>query len=152
MLPEKGGETMNEQTSTLLNEVVKNAEMGKNTIRQLLGIAEDERLKEHLHRQLATYEDLSNRAHAMLAVEGETPQGQGTFTKLNAKMGVAMQTAMDKSPRKIAEMLIEGSNVGATDLTKAMRDAPEAGPGAMALAQRLQNAENTYAQELNVFL
>ena len=126
---------MNEQTSVLLNEVVKNAEMGKNTIRQLLGIAEDERLKEHLHRQLATYEDLSSRAHAMLAVEGETPQGQSAFTKLNAKMGVAMQTAM-----------------GATDLTKAMRDAPEAGPGAMALAQRLQNAENTYAQELNAFL
>ena len=152
MLPEKGGETMNEQTSALLNEVVKNTEMGKNTIRQLLGIAEDERLKEHLHRQLATYEDLSNRAHAMLAVEGETPQGQGTFTKLNAKMGVAMQTAMDKSPRKIAEMLIEGSNVGVTDLTKAMRDAPGAGPGAMALAERLQNAESTYAQELGVFL
>ena len=47
---------MNEQTCTLLNEVAKNAEMGKNTIRQLLGIAEDERLKEHLHRQLRTQE------------------------------------------------------------------------------------------------
>lgn len=152
ILWEKEGETMREQTSALLNEVVKNAEMGKNTLRQLLGIAEDERLKEHLHRQLATYEDLSQRAHAMLAAEGERPEGQSAFTKLNAKMGVAMQTAMDKSPRKIAEMLIEGNHVGATDLTKAMRDAPEAGPGAMALAQRLQDAENTYAQELNAFL
>lgn len=143
---------MEKQTTALLNEVAKNAEMGKNTIRQLLGIAEDERLKEHLHRQLATYEDLSKRAHAMLAVAGEAPEGQGAFVKLNAKMGVAMQTAADRSPRKIAEMLIEGSNVGVTDLTKALRDAPAAGPGAVALAQRLQHAETAYAQELNTFL
>lgn len=152
ILSEKEGKQMEEQTATLLNEIVKNAEMGKNTIRQLLGIAEDERLKQHLHRQLATYEDLSKRAHAMLAVEGEEPQGQSAFTKWNAKMGVAMQTVTDRSPRKIAEMLIEGSNVGSTDLTKALRDAPNANPGAVALAERLQHAEDTYAQELNAFL
>ena len=99
---------MDDQTVLLLNEVVKNAEMGKNTVTQLLGITDDERLKIHLNRQLATYEDLSKRANAMLAVEGEQAEGQNAFTKLNAKMGVKMQTIYDKSPRKIAEMLIEG--------------------------------------------
>ena len=79
---------MDDQTVLLLNEVVKNAEMGKNTVTQLLGITDDERLKIHLNRQLATYEDLSKRANAMLAVEGEQAEGQNAFTKLNAKMGV----------------------------------------------------------------
>lgn len=51
---------MDDQTVLLLNEVVKNAEMGKNTVTQLLGITDDERLKIHLNRQLATYEDRSN--------------------------------------------------------------------------------------------
>ena len=46
---------MDDQTVLLLNEVVKNAEMGKNTVTQLLGITDDERLKIHLNRQLATY-------------------------------------------------------------------------------------------------
>ena len=140
---------MDDQTVLLLNEVVKNAEMGKNTVTQLLGITDDERLKIHLNRQLATYEDLSKRANAMLAVEAE---GQNAFTKLNAKMGVKIQTIYDKSPRKIAEMLIEGSHVGVTDMTIAIKDAPDANPGAIALAQRLQHAENEYAGELNVFL
>ena len=99
---------MDDQTVLLLNEVVKNAEMGKNTVTQLLSITDDERLKIHLNRQLATYEDLSKRANAMLAVEGEQAEGQNAFTKLNAKMGVKIQTIYDKSPRKIAEMLIEG--------------------------------------------
>ena len=128
---------MDDQTVLLLNEVVKNAEMGKNTVTQLLGITDDERLKIHLNRQLATYEDLSKRANAMLAVEGEQAEGQNAFTKLNAKMG---------------EMLIEGSHVGVTDMTIAIKDAPDANPGAIALAQRLQHAENEYAGELNVFL
>lgn len=44
---------MDDQTVLLLNEVVKNAEMGKNTVTQLLGITDDERLKIHLNRQLA---------------------------------------------------------------------------------------------------
>ena len=123
---------MDDQTVLLLNEVVKNAEMGKNTVTQLLGITDDERLKIHLNRQLATYEN--------------------AFTKLNAKMGVKIQTIYDKSPRKIAEMLIEGSHVGVTDMTIAIKDAPDANPGAIALAQRLQHAENQYAGELNVFL
>ena len=118
---------MDDQTVLLLNEVVKNAEMGKNTVTQLLGITDDERLKIHLNRQNA-------------------------FTKLNAKMGVKIQTIYDKSPRKIAEMLIEGSHVGVTDMTIAIKDAPDANPGAIALAQRLQHAENEYAGELNVFL
>ena len=67
---------MDDQTVLLLNEVVKNAEMGKNTVTQLLGITDDERLKIHLNRQLATYEDLSKRANAMLAVEGEQAECQ----------------------------------------------------------------------------
>lgn len=52
---------MDDQTVLLLNEVVKNAEMGKNTVTQLLGITDDERLKIHLNRQLATYEDRSHQ-------------------------------------------------------------------------------------------
>ena len=71
---------MDDQTVLLLNEVVKNAEMGKNNVTQLLGITDEERLKIHLNRQLATYEDLSKRANAMLAVEGEQAEGQVVYS------------------------------------------------------------------------
>lgn len=67
---------MDDQTVLLLNEVVKNAEMGKNTVTQLLGITDDERLKIHLNRQLATYEDLSKRANAMLAWRANRPKAR----------------------------------------------------------------------------
>lgn len=143
---------MDKETVTLLNEVVKNTEMGKNTVSQLLDVTEDERLLDHLHTQLDTYEDLSRRAHAMLAVDGEEAQGAGPMAKMGAKMGVTMQTMRDSSTRQIAKMLREGACVGVSDMTIALKDNPDANPGAVALAERLQSAENTYAQQLESLL
>lgn len=40
----------------LLNFVYQNAQMGVNTIQQLIGIAEDEEFKNHLKAQLEEYE------------------------------------------------------------------------------------------------
>lgn len=143
---------MDEATVTLLNEISQNAEMGKNTVRKLLQLCEDAALRHHLQKQLATYEDLSRRAHAMLAVEGALPKEQAAMTKMAASIGMTMQTMHDRSPRRMAEMLIEGNHVGATDLEKALRDAHGANEGAVALAQRLQQAENQYAEEAAQFL
>ena len=143
---------MNEKTVTLLNDIAENAEMGKSSVEKLLTIVEDASLRHHLHKQLATYDDLLKRAHAMVSVEGAMPKEQSGLTKTWAQMGITMQTIGDRSPRKIAEMLIEGSTVGVTDMTKALKDADGANPGAVALAQRLQNAEQQYADELTSFL
>lgn len=143
---------MDEKTITLLNNVAKNAEMGKNTLRQLLCIVENQALKEELHKQLDTYEDLNRRASAMLCVEGELPEGQSNFARINTSLGIKMNTMKDSSPRHIAEMLIQGCHMGVTDMVKEIKDANGANPGAIALAARLQNAEETYAEDLKSFL
>ncbi|MEG2596330.1 MAG: hypothetical protein RR989_07595, partial [Ruthenibacterium sp.] len=124
---------MNEKTVDLLNEIAKNTAMGKAAVEHLLKISEDAALCHHLHKQLALYEDLGKRAAAMLAVEGAMPKEQGALTKASAQVGITMQTIADKSPRKLAEMLIEGSHMGATEITEALRDNKGANEGAVAL-------------------
>ena len=143
---------MNEQTTTLLNEISKNAGMGKNTLHQLMGITQDTPLRKNLKKQLDLYEDLSRRAHAMLEVKGEHAKEQSPMAKMSASVGITLQTITDRSARNIAEMVIQGSHMGATDMEKAMKDSPQAENGAVALAQRLQQAENEYATELQSFL
>lgn len=143
---------MEEQTVELLNEVVKNAEMGRTTAHQLLSIAQENEMKDHLHKELATYEDVAKRAHAMLAVEGLGAKTQSKLTKWSAHMGIAMKTMTDQSSQKLADMLIQGAQMGVTDMTKAIKANPDANPGAVALAQRLQHAENEYLGELKAFL
>ena len=133
---------MEEQTIDLLNQVVKNAEMGRTTAHQLLSVAKENQMKDHLHKELATYEDVARRAHAMLAVEGQAAKTQS----------IAMKTMADPSSQKLADMLIQGAQMGVTDMTKAIKSNPDANPGAVALAQRLQHAENEYLGELKQFL
>ncbi len=145
---------MDNQTINLLNEISKNAEMGKNTTRQLIGITKDKSLLHHLQKQLNTYEDLSRRAHAMLAVEGIQPEEQSPMAKMGARMGITMKTLADDSPHKMAKMLIEGSTMGIKDMQKALSqvDKNDTSNGALALAQRLEDAETVYREELRAFL
>ena len=74
------------------------------------------------------------------------------MAKMSAQMGIAMKTMRDASSRNLAQMMIEGNHMGVTDLTMAIKEAENANPGAVALAQRLQHAENAYAGQLAQFL
>ena len=143
---------MDEKTINLLNEVSQTAEMGKNTVRRLLNVTKDAQMLNHLRRELATFEDVSRRAHAMLATGGQLPKEQSPVAKLSAQVGIGMKTMMDKSTENLAEMLIEGNTMGVTQITKALNDAPGAKAGAVALAQGLQNAGERYAEELHSIL
>ena len=52
----------NGNTVRLLNEVAKNAEMGKHTAQDLASITKDVPMRTALERQVQDYEDLQNRA------------------------------------------------------------------------------------------
>ena len=57
---------MDSQTQKLLGAVVKNTQMCQTTLNKLIGITKDAELKKKIHEQLATREDIANRARAML--------------------------------------------------------------------------------------
>ena len=54
----------------LLNFVYQNAQMGVDSIRQLMGIVENKELKEHLKTQFQGYEEFQNTARQMLEENG----------------------------------------------------------------------------------
>ncbi len=145
---------MDDKTVNLLNEISKNAEMGKNTTRQLMEITKDITMLHHLQKQMFTYDDLSRRAHAMLAVEGKHAKEQNPMAKMGAQMSIRMKTMGDATPQNMAKMLIEGSEMGIKDMRGALAqvDRNSANVGAIALAQRLEDAETAYKQELSSFL
>ena len=143
---------MDSQTQKLLGAVVKNTQMCQTTLNKLIGITKDAELKKKIHEQLATHEDISNRARAMLAADGCEVKPESAMAKMSAQMGIAMKTMRDASSRNLAQMMIEGNHMGVTDLTMAIKEAENANPGAVALAQRLQHAENEYLGELKAFL
>ena len=122
----------------LLEAVVQNTEMGKNTLEQIVPMTEDVQFKAELLRQRNVYHQLNQEAHTAIEACGGTAQGQSAMAKLNTKMGIGIKTLTDKSTRNLAEMLTQGSGMGVVDCVKAQKDYPNAAPGAKRLAQRLQ--------------
>ena len=108
-------DTPSNDNQNLLEAVVQNTEMGKNTLEQILPMAQEGLFRAELLRQRNIYRELNQDAHTALAAGGVQAQGQSTMAKLNTKMGISMKTMTDKSTRNLAEMLSEGTSQGVMD-------------------------------------
>lgn len=137
---------------SLLEAVVQNTEMGKNTLEQLVPMTEDARFRAELLRQRNIYRELNQEAHTAMEACGGSAQGQSTMAKLNTKVSIGMKTLTDKSTRNLAEMLTQGSGMGVVDCIKSQKDYPDAAPGSKRLLQKLQEFEEDNRIRLEQFL
>ena len=154
-------DTPSNDNQNLLEAVVQNTEMGKNTLEQILPMAQEGLFRAELLRQRNIYRELNQDAHTALAAGGVqaqgqacggTAQGQSAMAKFNTKMGISMKTMTDKSTRNLAEMLSEGTSQGVMDCIKSQKDYPNAAPGSKRLAQRLQAFQEDNRIKLEQFL
>lgn len=137
---------------SLLEAVVQNTEMGKNTLEQIVPMTDDVQFKAELLRERNIYRELNQEAHTAIEACGGTAQGQSAMEKLNTRMGIGMKTLTDKSTRNLAEMLSEGSSQGVMDCIKSQKDYPDAAPGSKRLMQKVQDFEEDNRIRLERFL
>ena len=137
---------------SLLEAVVQNTEMGKNTLEQIVPMTDDVQFKAERLRERNIYRELNQEAHTAIEACGGTAQGQSAMAKLNTRMGIGMKTLTDKSTRNLAEMLSEGSSQGVMDCIKSQKDYPDAAPGSKRLMQKVQDFEEDNRIRLERFL
>ena len=145
-------EHLKNDTLSLLEAVVQNTEMGKNTLEQIVPMTDDVQFKAELLRERNIYRELNQEAHTAIEACGGTAQGQSAMAKLNTRMGIGMTTLTDKSTRNLAEMLSEGSSQGVMDCIKSQKDYPDAAPGSKRLMQKVQDFEEDNRIRLERFL
>ena len=137
---------------SLLEAVVQNTEMGKNTLEQIVPMTDDVQFKAELLRERNIYRELNQEAHTAIEACGGTAQGQSAMAKLNTRMGIGIKTLTDKSTGNLAEMLSEGSSQGVMDCIKSQKDYPDAAPGSKRLMQKVQDFEEDNRIRLERFL
>ena len=132
----------------MLQEIVQNTEMGKNTLDEMMGLTRDQQLKDEMLRQKREYRRLNQAAHTALDAIGAQAKGQSAAARMSVSMGIRTRTMLDKSTRNLATMLAEGSGQGVMDCKRAETDYPQASPGARQLMQQLcsfqEQAEQTW--------
>ena len=134
----------------MLQEIVQNTEMGKNTLDEMMGLTRDQQLKDEMLRQKREYRRINQAAHTALDAIGAQARGQSAAARMSVSMGIRTRIMMDKSTRNLATMLAEGSGQGVLDCKRAETDYPLASPGAHKLMQQLcemqTRAEQTWRE------
>ena len=136
----------------LLNFVFQNSQMGVDTIKQLLGIVEDENFKKHLESQFNEYKQIHLVAKKALNENGQDEKGISTLDKIKTYLMINIQTMTDKTPSHISEMLIIGSNMGIIDAIKNLKKYKDAEEDIIKLMEKLLKFEEDNIQQLKQFL
>lgn len=140
------------QDMALLNFIYQNAQMGKETIPKLTKIVEDVEFRKVLESQLEEYQTIFNKAEEKIQASHSEAQGIGTMEKIASSTMLNLNTLLDKSNTHIAEMMMHGSNMGIIDITKKIKECPDAQPETLRLAERLLKMEERNLNEVKAFL
>ena len=105
---------MDKDNINALDEINKGACMGMDAIHFILDKVKDEELKKTLELEYNKYKDISKRIEKMYPEYNDTdkPHETSTMNKAMTWYGIEMKTLMDDSNSKIAELLMQGTNMG----------------------------------------
>jgi len=135
-----------------LNYIYQNAEMGKDTIHQLIGISQDEEYKKMLRSQLQEYKMIYDSTDEKLKELNKEAKDINAFSKLSTYAMVNLKTLANESPSHISEMLIQGSTIGIVDLTKKLKEYTDVDEEILALANKLLQLEQNNVEECKKYL
>lgn len=98
----------------VLDELNKGACMGMDAIHFILDKVEDKEFKESMEVQYNKYKDISRRINEVYSKynEEDTPHETNAMNKAMTWYQVEMKTMMDHTDSKIAELLLQGTNMG----------------------------------------
>ena len=104
---------MEEIEVNVLDELHKGTCMGMDAICYILDKVKDQEFKDVLKTQYDQYEKISNRIKDMYPEYSEKdPKETNTMNKVMTWYGIQMKTMNDQSNSKIAELLMQGTNMG----------------------------------------
>lgn len=101
------------ESINVLDELNKGACMGIDSINFIFDKIENKKLKEVLSDQVDYYKSITDKIGELYPEYSEKePHETSAMNKAMTWWGIEMQTMMDKSDEKIAELLLKGTNMG----------------------------------------
>ncbi len=137
----------------MLNFVYQNAQMGVESLEEILPMVEAGEFKEGLGAQLKEYRQIHDKAGKLLNKAGYDEKGINAMQKIMTYLMIDMKMMMDSSPSHVAKMLIQGSNMGIIDAQKRIHEyESHADKEVIGLMKHLQEFEEKNVERLKVYL
>ncbi len=136
----------------ILNEINKGIKMGMDSISNVAEKVQDDNFKKDLKFQYDKYNDILNKVNTQLTNYDDFPKDLNPMQKAMGWMSVEFNTMEDKSTSKIAEMMLQGTNMGIIKGVKLLNNNPTTDePVKNILTEFVQFQEDT-AQQLKKYL
>ncbi|MGN1030429.1 MAG: hypothetical protein ACI4PQ_02390 [Butyricicoccaceae bacterium] len=137
----------------LLTQIYQNTRMGVTGIENVQEHAGTGAFSDALMRQKKEYLSIGDQAMQLMQKTGHTPKDIGMMSRLSSDLMASFHVARDPSISHIAEMMIQGSSMGITRLTKHLNDfSGGKNDPAKSLADKLLHTEQTNIDKMRQFL
>ena len=104
---------MKENNINVLDEISKGCSMGKNALKDIMEKAEDNDFKNLLRKHLEQYKTISKKIEELYNdYSDDEPHELNVMEKTMTWYGIQMRTMTDSSTSKLAELLMQGNNMG----------------------------------------
>lgn len=124
---QREGEAVGLTQGEFYQGLYKQAAMGEDSIKAVKPMAEEKSLKSFFAAQLKEYAQFRMEVEPKIKAEGCSVDGAPIMTKLMMRGGLAFNTMTDKSSSKLAEIVIQGVNMGVIAVTRLMNEADNLG-------------------------
>lgn len=143
---------MKKDEQEILKEIQKNTGMAVKAIETISEKVYDEAMKYELAKENMIYSEIYHKAGKCL-LENKAEGYHGSVVEdMMLKGGIHMNTMMNCSTSKIAELMIQGSNRGITNMWKSMNHHTDAAGTSMEIARELMDFEEKCIERLKKYL
>jgi hypothetical protein len=136
----------------LIEKTYQNASIGITALEAVLDKTKNVELNNALHRQLKDYNDIIDISKEQLKVNGAQVKDNPMYEKVLMKGNVKMNTMMNSSDSHIAQMIIQGSTMGITTMTKLLNAKSNADGISTEIAKDFIRREQLNIEEMKKFL
>ena len=137
---------------TILNEINKGAKMGMDSISYVLKKVNDENMKENLSTQFCEYGKLVTKVNDLFKKYGEIPDETPFKNKMMSWTGVQLNTINNASNSKIAEMMVQGGNMGIIECQKLLNHNPNAEQEVKDVLNEFMTMQKNDIEQMKTFL
>ena len=143
---------MSDNTVDFLAEIYRGVKMGNETIKTILPKVKDNEMKQELLREQSIYQQFEQKALDELSKRNEKPQPISKAQSVGSWLGVQMNTIIDSTSSHIADLMIQGNNMGIIGITKIKNSHENAESQVVNLADELINIQQQNIEKLKPFL
>lgn len=136
----------------LLEKTYQNASIGITAIEAVLNKAKDTELNSALYKQLGDYQELADKSKSQLQKNGAQVKDNPLYEKVMMKGNVKLNTLIDSSQSHIAQMVIQGSTMGVTQMTKLLHESKNADGVCCEIAKEFIKKEEDNIEVMKKFL